>query len=121
MERLYAVRGAVTVDSDTREQVVDRTQTLLKEICSRNRITPEAIVSIVFTATDDIHSEFPAAAARMMGMNGVPLLCARELDVTSALAMPRCIRVLMHYYGDARPEPVYLGETSRLLGAPEPA
>jgi chorismate mutase len=120
MERLYAVRGAVTVDEDTREQVVDGTQTLLKELFTRNAIEPDSIVSIVFTATDDIHSEFPAAAARLMGLNGVPLLCARELDVTSSLTMPRCIRVLMHFYGTQRPEPVYLGETSRLRGAPDP-
>src|SRR5919204_5028473 len=114
MQRLYAVRGAVTVDEDTREQVVERTQTLLKELISRNQIDTDDIVSIVFTATDDIHSEFPAAAARLMGVDGVPLLCARELDVISALAMPRCIRVLMHFYGERRPQAVYLGETARL-------
>src|SRR5438132_6788066 len=118
MERLYAVRGAVSVETDTREQVVAQTQTLLKEICSRNQIDTDSIVSIVFTATDDIHSEFPAAAARLMGIEGVPLLCARELDVNSSLAMPRCIRVLMHFYSDQRPEPVYLGDTARLQAAP---
>jgi chorismate mutase len=121
MERLYAVRGAVTVDADTREQVIASTQTLLGQLLSRNAIEKESIVSIVFTATDDIHSEFPAAAARLMGIEGVPLLCARELDVTSSLAMPLCIRVLMHFYGTRRPEPVYLGETVRLQGAPDPA
>jgi chorismate mutase len=120
MERLYAVRGAVTVDEDTREQVVARTQTLLKELVSRNQIDTDDIVSILFTATDDIHSEFPAAAARLMGIEGVPLLCARELEITSSLAMPRCIRVLMYFYGEQRPQPVYLGETSRLQGAPDP-
>lgn len=120
MERLYAVRGAVTVDEDTREQVVTKTQTLLKELVSRNSIEMDSIVSMVFTATDDIHSEFPAAAARLMGVNGVPLLCARELDINSSLAMPRCIRVLIHFYGDRRPEPVYLGETARLLDVPDP-
>ena len=120
MERLYAVRGAVTVDEDTREQVVERTQTLLKELISRNEIDTDDIVSVIFTATDDIRSEFPAAAARLMGVNGVPLLCARELDVHSGLTMPHCIRVLMHFYGDRRPQPVYLGETARLLDAPDP-
>jgi chorismate mutase len=120
MERLYAVRGAVTVDRDTREQVVEHTQQLLEELFARNGIEPDAIVSIVFTATDDLHSEFPAAAARLMGVEGVPLLCARELEVHSSLAMPRCIRVLMHFYGTRRPEPVYLGETARLQGAPDP-
>jgi chorismate mutase len=121
MQRLYAVRGAVAVDSDTREQVVERTQSLLKELCARNQIDNDQIVSIFFTATDDIHSEFPAAAARLMGMNGIPLLCARELEINSSLFMPRCIRVLLHYYGDEPPESVYLGETTRLLEPPDPA
>ncbi len=121
MQRLYAVRGAVDVDSDTRELVVERTQQLLIELCSRNEIDNGQIVNIFFTATDDIHSEFPAAAARLMGMNGIPLLCARELDVRSSLAMPRCIRVLIQYYGDKPPEPVYLGGTKRLLDPPDPA
>ncbi len=119
-ERLYAVRGAVTIDEDTREQVVDRTQALLKELFARNTIESEQIVSILFSATDDVHSEVPAAGARLMGLDGVPLICARELDVKSAIAMPLCIRVLMHYYGSARPEPVYLGETARLLERPDP-
>lgn len=121
MQRLYAVRGAVTVDSDTREQIVERTQALLAQLCARNQIDPEQIVSIFFTATDDLHAEFPAAAARLMGLNGIPLMCSRELDVHSSLAMPRCIRVLLQYYGDARPEPVYIGDAVRLLDPPDPA
>lgn len=121
MERLYAVRGAVSVGSDTREQVVEGTQSLLTEIFARNEIDPARIVSIFFTATDDIHSEFPAAAARLMGLNGIPLLCARELEIRSKLAMPRCIRILLHYYGDKAPHPVYLGDTVRLLDPPDPA
>lgn len=120
MERLYAVRGAVTIDSDTREQVVGQTQALLKELLGRNQIDPEQIVSIVFTATDDIHAEFPAAAARLMGLAGIPLLCARELEVHSSLTMRMCIRVLMHFYGSQTPEPVYLGDTVRLLDRPDP-
>jgi chorismate mutase len=121
MQRLYAVRGAVTVDSDTREQIVERTQTLLTQLCERNQIDPEHIVNIFFTATDDLHAEFPAAAARLMGLNGIPLLCSRELDVHSSLAMPRCIRVLVQYYGEEKPQPVYIGETVRLLDPPDPA
>src|SRR3990172_8963043 len=95
--RLYAVRGAITLDADTREQVLSRTQVLLKELFSRNGIDRDDVVSIIFTATDDVRSEFPAAAARLMGLDGVPLLCARELDVASGLAVPRCIRVLVHH------------------------
>ena len=118
--RLYAVRGATTVESDTRQQVVEATQALLKELLGRNQIDPEHIVSILFTATDDIHSEFPAAAARLMGLNGIPLICARELDVTSSLSTPRCIRLMMHFYGDESPEPVYLNDAAHLQRPPDP-
>lgn len=96
MERLRAIRGAITLDADTREQVMERTATLLNEIIARNGIDGEDIVSIVFTATEDIQSEFPAAAARSIGLASVPLLCARELDVNEAV--DHCIRVLMHVY-----------------------
>lgn len=96
MERLRAIRGATTLDADTREQVIDRTATLLKEIMERNAVADEDIVSIIFTATDDIHSEFPAAAARSIGLSTVPLLCARELSVEEGVTL--CIRVLMHAY-----------------------
>jgi chorismate mutase len=116
--RLYAVRGAITLEEDTREQVVTRTQTLLKELLSRNAIDTDDIVSVIFTATPDIHGEFPAAAARLMGLRGVPLLCARELDVTSTLAVSLCVRVLIHYYGEAAPEPVYLEGAVRLRDLP---
>jgi chorismate mutase len=120
MARLYAVRGATVVHADTREAIVDRTQTLIKELLSRNAIDPADIVSILFTATDDLHTEFPAAAARLMGLGGVPLMCARELDVSSALTVERCIRVMLHFYGDTPPEPVYLEGTERLLQPPDP-
>lgn len=120
MERLYAVRGATTIDADTREHVVQGTQELLKELLGQNRIDPESIVSIFFTATDDLHAEFPAAAARLMGLSGIPLLCSRELDVHSSLAMARCIRVLIQFYGDCKPVPVYLGDTVRLVEPPDP-
>lgn len=120
MQRVYAVRGAITVDTDTREAVITRTQTLLKELLGRNAIGSEDIVGIVFTATGDIHAEFPAAAARLMGLGGIPLLCARELDVTSSLAVERCIRVLVHCYADQRPEPVYLEGAAGLLDPPDP-
>lgn len=96
MERLRAIRGATTLDADTREQVIDRTATLLKEIMERNAVADDDIVSIIFTATDDIHSEFPAAAARSIGLSTVPLLCARELTIQEGVNL--CIRVLMHAY-----------------------
>jgi chorismate mutase len=89
-----ALRGATTVDVDTTEQVHERVQALLAAMLDRNDVSKDDLVSIVFTATDDIHSMFPAAAARAIGMGDVPLLCARELDIEGGT--PRCIRVLMH-------------------------
>lgn len=113
--RLRGFRGATTVPSDTKEEVVAATRTLLEEMLRRNDLPREDLVSIIFTATPDLRSEFPAVAARSMGVSDVPLLCARELDIEGA--MPRCIRVLLHAYS-ARPageiRHVYLGEARAL-------
>lgn len=89
-----ALRGATTVDADTAEQVRSRTIALLEAMVERNGVDHDAIISVLFTATDDIHSLFPAAAARDIGFGDVPLICARELDIDGAT--PRCIRVLLH-------------------------
>jgi chorismate mutase len=89
-----ALRGATTVDEDTPEQVTQRTQALLRAMVERNGVGHEDIISVLFTATDDIHSMFPATAARGIGFGDVPLLCARELDIVGA--QPLCIRVMMH-------------------------
>jgi chorismate mutase len=91
---LRALRGATTVDADTKEQVHERVRTLLQEMIDRNGVDHDDLVSILFTATNDIHSEFPAAAARTLGLGDVPLICARELEITGGT--PRCIRVMMH-------------------------
>jgi chorismate mutase len=94
-----AVRGATTVDADTEEQVTSRVQALLGAILDRNRLAKDDLISIIFTATDDIGSMFPATAARRgMDLGDVPLLGARELSVDGAL--PRCIRVLLHVSTD---------------------
>jgi chorismate mutase len=93
-----AARGAITVDGDGREAVLAATERLLSELLSRNGVADGDIVSIVFTATDDLRSVFPAEAARRMGLRSVPLLCARELAVDGAL--PGCIRVLLHFHTD---------------------
>src|SRR2546430_3837653 len=93
-----AVRGATTVDTDTEEQVTARVQALLDAILERNGLAKDDLISIVFTATDDVVSMFPAAAARTMGLGDVPLLCARELGVVGG--QPRCIRVLLHVTTD---------------------
>ena len=90
-----AIRGATTVDDDTEDQVIGRVQALLGAILERNRLAKDDLISIIFTATDDIGSMFPATAARRaMDLGDVPLLGARELAVDGAL--PRCIRVLLH-------------------------
>jgi chorismate mutase len=89
-----ALRGATTLDVDTADQVRARTIGLLQEMVDRNEIQHDDVISVLFTATDDIHSMFPATAARDIGFGDVPLICARELDIVGAT--PRCIRVLMH-------------------------
>jgi chorismate mutase len=91
---LRALRGATTVEDDTVEAVEPRVRELVVEMLRRNGVAKDDLVSIIFTATDDIHSMFPAAAARAEGLGDVPLLCARELDIAGGT--PRCIRVLMH-------------------------
>ena len=89
-----ALRGATTVDADTPEQVKDRVCSLVQEMLDRNGVDHDDIISIVFTATEDVTSAFPASAARTIGLGDVPLLCARELSIDGAT--PLCIRVLMH-------------------------
>lgn len=93
-----ALRGATTVDEDTVGQVSNRVQELIAAMLERNQVDKDQLVSILFTATDDIHSMFPATAARACGLGDVPLLCARELDIEGGA--PLCIRVLMHIATD---------------------
>ena len=89
-----AVRGATQVDQDDRQQVLDATTELLESVLSRNELEPADLISVIFTATPDIRCEFPAYAARQMGITDVPLLCATEMDVPGA--MPRVLRLLAH-------------------------
>jgi chorismate mutase len=89
-----ALRGATTIDSDTPEQVKERITALLNEMLDRNGVDHGDLISIIFTATPDVVSMFPATAARKLGLGDVPLLCARELDIVGAT--PMCMRVLMH-------------------------
>src|SRR3954463_2500965 len=93
-----ALRGATTVDEDTTEQINERVQALVTRMLERNGVDKEDLISILFTATDDIHAVFPAAAARVVGLGDVPLICARELDIVGGT--PRCIRVMMHLTTD---------------------
>jgi chorismate mutase len=89
-----ALRGATTVDDDTPEQINERVGALVNEMLARNDVDKDDLISVIFTATDDITSMFPAAAARAVGLGDVPLLCARELAIQGGTS--RCIRVLMH-------------------------
>lgn len=91
---VLALRGAITLERDEREHLLDRVQRLLAEMLDRNGVAHDDVISILFTATPDVHSVFPAVAARQMGLGDVPLICAQELDIEGA--MPLCIRILMH-------------------------
>ena len=93
-----AIRGAIQVDADERDQVLDATTELLREVLDRNSLTSEDLISVIFTATPDLVSEFPAYAARRLGFGDVPLICARELAVEGA--MPRVVRMLAHVETD---------------------
>jgi chorismate mutase len=88
------LRGATTLDVDTTEHMEERVQELLREMIERNAVHHDDIISIIFTATDDLHAMFPATAARPLGLGDLPLLCARELNIEGAT--PMCVRILMH-------------------------
>lgn len=96
--KVLALRGATTCDENTKAEVEVKTQALVAEMLERNAIAHDDIVSIFFTATDDITAEFPATAARALGLGDVPLICARELAIDHG--KPLAIRVMMHFYGD---------------------
>jgi len=96
-----ALRGATTIDADTTEEIEKRVQALLREMLDRNAIAHDDIISILFTATDDIHAMFPATAARPLGLGDLPLICARELSIQGATQ--RCIRVMMHFNTERSP------------------
>lgn len=93
-----AVRGAIQVAADERAEVLDATTELLTAVLARNDLSADDLISVIFTATPDLSSEFPAYAARQMGITDVPLLCAREIDVPGA--MPRVLRLLAHIETD---------------------
>ena len=92
--KLRAVRGATTLDEDSADQVDTRVRELVTQMIERNGLDGEDLVSMLLTASPDIHSAFPASAARRMGLEDVPVIGAQELDVSGAT--PLCIRVMMH-------------------------
>lgn len=89
-----AVRGATQLERDERAHLLDRVEEMVLDVMSANSLVVDDFVSIIFTATSDVVSEFPAYAARQLGFDDVPLLCARELEVGGA--MPRVVRMLAH-------------------------
>jgi chorismate mutase len=89
-----AIRGATQVDADDREQVLEATRELVAAVMERNELVHDDVISILFTATPDIVSEFPALAARELGFGDVPLMCATEMNVPHAL--PRVLRLMAH-------------------------
>lgn len=110
-----AVRGAVQLDRDEAEHLHEQVSELLTAILERNNLVVDDLISVVFTATPDLHSDFPAVAARKLGIVDVPLICAQELDVPGAL--PRIVRIMAHVETDlSRTEicHVYLGAAAAL-------
>ena len=107
--RLFALRGASSVERNDAPAILEATEALMRELMARNAIGPADVVSCIFTLTEDLDAEFPAVAARNLGFGRVPLLCAREIPVPGALAS--IIRVLIHYHADDdhQSRHVYLG------------
>jgi chorismate mutase len=113
-QRLFAVRGAAQAEGNEPEAILAATAQLMRELLERNALRPEALVSCLFTTTDDLDAEFPAVAARGLGLDSVPLLCCREIPVPGS--MPRVIRAMVHYYAPLghTPAHTYLGATREL-------
>ena len=113
-QRLFAVRGAAQAAANEPEAIMSATEELMRELIERNRLEPEAMVSCLFTTTEDLNAEFPAAAARRLGLTAVPLLCCREIPVPGS--MPRVIRVMLHFYAPSGHSPahVYVGAAQKL-------
>ncbi len=104
-----AIRGAVQVDADDRQAILDGTAELVTEVMDRNGLTTDEVISVIFSATPDLSAEFPALAARKLGFQEVPLLCCTEIRVPNA--MPRVVRLMMHVETDqerAQIQHVYL-------------
>ena len=112
--RLFALRGANSVERNEAQAILDATDELMRELMARNELEIDRMVSVIFTLTEDLNAEFPAVAARRLGLDQVPLLCTREVPVPGSL--PRVLRVLAHYYAPEghRPRHVYLREARSL-------
>ncbi len=91
---IRAIRGAITLDRDEKDHLHERTIELIEALMGENSLSTDDLISVIFTCTPDVHSDFPAAAARALGFGAVPLMCAQEMDVPGAL--PLVVRVMMH-------------------------
>ena len=113
-QRLFAVRGAAQAEANEPEAILAATEEVMRGLIDRNGIAPEDMVSCLFTTTDDLDAEFPAVAARDLGLTMVPLMCCREIPVPGS--MERVIRVMLHFYAPQGHEPahVYVGEAQKL-------
>ena len=113
---IRGVRGATTVHEDQADQLLAATQELLEAILTANPgMATQEIASVLFTVTNDLSSAFPALAARRIGWDSVPMMCASEIPVPGSL--PHCIRVLLHWNTDIpqdRVRHIYLREAVRL-------
>jgi chorismate mutase len=112
--RLFALRGAISVGANDSPSILGATEELMRELMTRNELAADRMVSVIFTVTDDLNADFPARAARGLGLDRVPLLCSREIPVPGALR--GVIRTLVHYHADENhtPRHVYLGEARSL-------
>ena len=112
--KLRALRGAITVEENSTDAILDGTEELLRAILERNELGHDDLDSCIFTTTEDLNAEYPAVAARRIGLSAVPLLGAREMDRPGAL--PRVIRILVHCYADPEraPQHVYLRDAVQL-------
>ena len=95
---VIAIRGAIQIDADDRDAILEGTTDLVSAVMSRNDLTPDDVISVLFTATPDLVAEFPALAARKLGFHAVPLMCSVEISVPGA--MPRVVRLMAHVNTD---------------------
>jgi chorismate mutase len=112
--KLRAIRGAITVEANDRDAILDGTEELVHAVMERNSLSAGQMVSCIFTCTADLDAAYPAEAARRLGLSAVPLLCAQEIDVPGSLE--RVIRLMVHCYADeaAAAQHVYLREATSL-------
>jgi chorismate mutase len=92
--RLRGIRGATTVDANTKEEILQATNELLSALIEANNIRSDDVASVFFSTTSDLNAEFPAVAARQMGWSHVALMCGHEMNVPGSL--PMCLRITMH-------------------------